>query len=74
LKLNLTFYCAIFLLLTITGSLSAETVILKSGKSFYGSVIEQNREFLKLKEKEGIILQFPRTDILKVTYKELNAK
>lgn len=73
-KLNLTFYCAIFLLLTITGSLSAETVILKSGKSFYGSVIEQNREFLKLKEKEGIILQFPRTDILKVTYKELNAK
>lgn len=73
-KINFRFYLTLILYFFATFTLFPETVILKSGKSFYGSVIDQNREFLKLKEKNGNVLQFPRIDILKVTYKELDAK
>ncbi|MCW7493058.1 hypothetical protein ND861_11560 [Leptospira sp. 2 VSF19] len=72
--MNIRFYLTLLISISLTHSLFPETVILKSGKTFYGSVIDQNREFLKLKEKNGIILQFPKIDILKVTYKDLNAK
>lgn len=73
-KFNFRFHLTLILYFFATFTLFPETVILKSGKSFYGSVIDQNREFLKLKEKNGNVLQFPRIDILKVTYKELDAK
>ncbi|WP_291877068.1 hypothetical protein [Leptospira sp.] len=60
--------------LLLTASLFPETIILKTGKTFFGRVIEQNRDFLKLKENNGNVLQFQKTEILKVTYRDLNTK
>ncbi|MCW7503612.1 LA_0442/LA_0875 N-terminal domain-containing protein [Leptospira paudalimensis] len=74
--MKLNFKLSLFLLgnLFLTGSLFSETIILKTGKTFFGRVIEQNRDFLKLKETNGNVLQFQKTEILKVTYKDLNTK
>ncbi|MCW7471509.1 LA_0442/LA_0875 N-terminal domain-containing protein [Leptospira kanakyensis] len=60
--------------LLISGSLFPETIILKTGKTFFGRVIDQNEEILKLKENNGNILEFQKSEILKVTYKDLNTK
>lgn len=73
-NLNIKLYFSLLLFLIITLSIFPETVILKSGKSFKGSVIDQNIDYLKLKDKEGNVLQFQRNDILKVTYRDLDEK
>ncbi|XDD45174.1 hypothetical protein AB3N60_10645 [Leptospira sp. WS39.C2] len=67
------FFGLIFILL-LNDSLFSETVILKSGKSINGKVIDQNKDLLKIKDKDGNLLQFPKTDILKVSYQDLNVK
>ncbi|TGK79739.1 hypothetical protein EHQ23_17115 [Leptospira bourretii] len=75
-QLKLNFKLSLFIVgnLLLTGSLFPETIILKTGKTFFGKVIEQNREFLKIKENNGNVLQFQKNEILKVTYKDLNTK
>lgn len=55
----------------VTG-LYSETVILKSGKSLKGTVIDQDRKEIKLKQDDGNILLIQIIEILKISYKDLN--
>lgn len=75
-QLKLKIKLSLFLIgnLLLTGSLFPETIILKTGKTYFGRVIDQNKDVLKLKENNGNILEFQKSEILKVTYKDLDTK
>ncbi|MCC5813447.1 MAG: hypothetical protein JJT78_01710 [Leptospira sp.] len=52
---------------------SAQSVILKSGKTIKGQVIGQNESGLTVKQTDGTTTTIPKKQILKVVYKDVTA-
>ncbi|MCE9501034.1 MAG: hypothetical protein K8R21_11145 [Leptospira sp.] len=55
-------------------SLSAETILLKNGKIVKGSVIDQNSKEISVKLPDGKTQKYPKGQVLKVIYKEVDEK
>lgn len=70
-KKNRTFLCGLFLFLTLTIPIFAESVVMRNGKVIKGKVLTQNSKTITIRTSDGQSQTIYKTKIFKVLYQDI---